>query len=432
MGGRNSIPTPAQSLFRCTIFYHHLNNIALKKLSLIILLNFICIYTFAQAENKIEIGTIDSIQSKILNEKRKIWIYIPKGIDDSTFLPQRYPVVYLLDGNSNFSSVVGMLQKLSGGLNSVCPQMIVVGIPNTKRTRDLTPTKPVTDTSNSSGGGELFISFIEKELMPYIDSVYPTQPYKMLIGHSFGGLTVMNALLNHTKLFNSYISIDPSMWWDKQNLLKASKKLFLQNSFVGKSLFVGIANTMETGINLNDIVNDTTSKTLHIRSILEMDKFIKTQNPQGLNYASKYYENDDHGSVQLITEYDALRFIFNRYSLRLSVSNKEYNDSTFDIADRIDFHFKQVSEFMGYKVMMPENLLNAEASRLFRLKQYIKTEGLLNLYIDSYPKSANGYDFYGDYYIAIGDKLKAIEYFKKALTIKESTETKKKLNKLLE
>src|SRR6185369_3299172 len=97
---------------------------------------------------------------------------------------QRYPVVYLLDGDAHFPSVVGLVQQLSQvNGNTVVPEMIVVAIPNTDRTRDLTPTHVSTDApfmdsnfARTSGGGENFISFIEKELMPHIDSVYPTQP----------------------------------------------------------------------------------------------------------------------------------------------------------------------------------------------------------------------------------------------------------------
>ena len=142
--------------------------------------------------------------------------------------------------------------------NMVCPEMIVVGIPNTDRTRDLTPTHVVVDppfmdsaSSKNSGGGERFISFIEKELMPYIDKQYPTEPYKMLIGHSFGGLTVMQIFVHHTDLFNSYICVDPSMWWDKQTLLKETKKLLASKKFQGTSIFLGIANTMEQGMNIS-------------------------------------------------------------------------------------------------------------------------------------------------------------------------------------
>ena len=97
----------------------------------------------------------------------------------------------------------------------------------------------------TSGGGEKFISFIERELMPHVDSLYPTAPYRMLIGHSLGGLTVMNTLIHHTNLFKSYVAIDPAMSWDNQKLLKETKKALANNTYSGISLFLGIANTMK-------------------------------------------------------------------------------------------------------------------------------------------------------------------------------------------
>ena len=207
----------------------------MKKIILLFLLSILTNLVFAQG--KVEKGTIvigktDSIQSKILGEQRKIWVHVPNGVNE------KYPVVYVLDGNGHFSSVVGMIQQLSTtNGNTMCPKMIVVGIPNTDRTRDLTPTPidPRVDTDppnvtladttfyKTSGGGEKFIAFIEKELMPHIEANYPTAPYKMLIGHSFGGLAVMQTFVHHTDLFNSYICIDPSMWWDKEKLLKETQ-----------------------------------------------------------------------------------------------------------------------------------------------------------------------------------------------------------------
>jgi predicted alpha/beta superfamily hydrolase len=184
--------------------------------------------------NQIVIGSKDTIYSKILNEQRKIWIYVPSSPSDTVFFKQsyRYPVIYLLDGDLHFSSVVGMIQQLSSvNGNTICPEMIVVGIPNTDRTRDLTPThidsylELDSTFCKNSGGGRKFISFIEKELMPHIDSLYPTAPYRIFIGHSFGGLTVMNTLIHHTNLFNAYIAIEPSMWWDNQKLLNEAKTI---------------------------------------------------------------------------------------------------------------------------------------------------------------------------------------------------------------
>src|SRR2546423_11219025 len=175
---------------------------------LLLLLFVYCITeTNAQNSNNIVIGTIDSIYSNTLKEKRKIWVHVPNGAENAVFSKQRYPVVYLLDGDAHFYSVMGMIQQLSEvNGNTVLPEMILVGIPNTDRTRDLTPTHVsggiYLDSAfvRTSGGGENFTNFLEKELIPHIDSLYPTSPYRTLIGHSFGGLMVVNTLINHPQL----------------------------------------------------------------------------------------------------------------------------------------------------------------------------------------------------------------------------------------
>src|SRR3954465_10697511 len=106
----------------------------MRKIFLFILSAAITLSLHAQNDNKIVIGKIDSLYSKILNEERKIWVYTP---DMTSGNPnQRYPVVYLLDGDGHFPSVVGLIQQLSQvNGNNVYPEMIVVGIPNTDRTR---------------------------------------------------------------------------------------------------------------------------------------------------------------------------------------------------------------------------------------------------------------------------------------------------------
>src|ERR1700742_152953 len=87
--------------------------------------------------NQIVIGKIDSLYSKTLGEERKIWVHVPNGAPGGS--KQRYPVVYLLDGDAHFPSVEGMIQQLTEvNGNTVFPNMILVGIPNTNRLRDLT------------------------------------------------------------------------------------------------------------------------------------------------------------------------------------------------------------------------------------------------------------------------------------------------------
>jgi predicted alpha/beta superfamily hydrolase len=389
--------------------------------------------TKAQTDNKITIGKIDSIQSNILNEKRKIWVYVPGDGAIDIYAKKRYPVVYLLDGDGHFSSVVGMIQQLSTvNGNMICPEMIVVAIPNTDRTRDLTPTHidvdpPYMDSTSSktSGGGEKFISFIEKELMPYIESNYPTEPYKMLIGHSFGGLMVMQTFVHHTNLFNSYICIDPSMWWDKQTLLKETKLVLKDKNFQGTSLFLGIANTMPDGMNINKVINDTTADTRHIRSILKLKSYFEQNKHNGLKFNSKYYNEDSHGSVPLITEYDALHFIFNFYPLKLT--QKDFTDTTTALLDKFEKHYSAISKKMGFNVKLSEDQINSMGYEALGSKHFKKAERFFKYNIENYPESFNVYDSIGDYYDAIGDKPNTIKFYEKALSIKENPDTRKKL-----
>src|SRR4051794_33892297 len=122
--------------------FHLINQTALKNITIafcLVLALASCTKEKQVAESAtINIGTIDSIDSKVLNEQRKVWIYVPSSAKNSK---TRYPVVYLLDGDGHFYDLVGMTHQLSSvNGNTLCPEMIVVGIPNTDRTRDLTPT----------------------------------------------------------------------------------------------------------------------------------------------------------------------------------------------------------------------------------------------------------------------------------------------------
>ena len=407
------------------------------KPSLLIFAFFIIEFSLhAQPDQAVVIGKADSIHSTILNENRNILVHLPSGYNDNLYSAQRYPVIYLLDGDAHFPSVAGMVHQLSEiNGNTICPEMIIVAIPNTDRTRDLTPTHVESDLpyvdrdfARTSGGGEKFMAFIEKELIPYIDASYHTQPYRMLIGHSFGGLTVINTLIHHKDIFNSYISIDPSMWWDHERLLKESQAALKSVSFEGKSLYLGIANTMEDGMTIKKIKKDTSANSRHIRSILNLQDHLQKNPQNGLKYMGKYYDGDDHGSVPLITEYDALRFIFKDYPIHFKPN--DFKDTTEALKNKIVTHYQKISTIYGYTIAPAESMMNGMGYQALGSKQYTKAKSFFSYNVDQYPGSGNVYDSYGDYFNAIGDKPHAIEQFKKALSIKESPETRKKLDAL--
>jgi predicted alpha/beta superfamily hydrolase len=392
--------------------------------------------TSTKTDTNIVLGNIKSIRSTILNEERKIWVYVPNGDSEGIYAKSKYPVVYLLDGDAHFYSVVGMIQQLSSiNGNTLCPEMIVVGIPNTDRTRDLTPTHtdsdPMMNDSNlvkTSGGGEKFISFIEKELMPYIDSAYPTLPFRTFVGHSLGGLTVMNALVNHKNMFNAYIAIDPSMWWDNNSLLNKTTTEMAKESYSGKTLFLGMANTMDAQMDTSSVAKDTTVGTSHIRSILKLNTSLEKNKQSGLSYNYRYYDKDSHSSVPLIATYDALRFIFGFYDFRLG--QDDYIHFSKNTISKVEQHYKEVSGHFGFTYPVPESMINQLGYMALANKKMPEAEYLFQLNLANYPGSFNVYDSMGDYYAAKGEKEKAVKYFKKALTIKEYPETRKKLNGL--
>ena len=171
------------------------------------------------------LGVIDEIQSKELNEKRILNIYLPDGYNpkDTT----KYPVIYLLDGSADedFIHIVGLVQFYSFEWIHQVPKSIVVGIATVDRRRDFTfPTTIKQDKKAypTTGHSDQFIAFIEKELLPYITSNYKATASKTIIGESLGGLLATEILFKKPALFNKYIIVSPSLWWDNGSLFNQS------------------------------------------------------------------------------------------------------------------------------------------------------------------------------------------------------------------
>jgi predicted alpha/beta superfamily hydrolase len=382
----------------------------------------------AQPQTDFALGFADSIQSTLLNEQRQLLVYTPySGKKMKPVTNETYPVLYVLDGESHFRSVAATVERLVS--SEVCPPMIVVGIPNTNRGRDLTPSASAgnSDGVNNSGGGEKFISFIEKELVPYINSSYPTASYKLLMGHSLGGLMVMQTLVHHKDLFNAYISIDAAIWWDNHKLLNESKPALEKSNYQDKTLFLAIANRMEKGIDTTAVQLDTSETTELIRHNLQLIHYIK-QHPQNklrFNYA--YYENENHGTVSFISAYDALRFIFDYYAFP---KYAKYQTGNPHLMALITEHYRNVSTQMGYAILPNASLINSFGYRALNANHFEMAKQLFEWNVLHYPKDANLHDSFGDYYNAIGDKQNAIAWYQKALTITEITQTREKLNAL--
>ena len=424
------VKSHTQSLF-ITFMKHYLFTFdqknSMKSLFFFVVFFSVSFYVKSQENSPFISGFEDTIPSKILGQKRTAWIHIPKSNGGNKIKDRgRYPVIYLLDGDDNFNTVVSITEHLEE--SSLCPPTIVVGIVHKDRLSELT-TGTDKELPNVVGNGEKFMSFVEKELMPYIDATYPSTTYKTFIGHSLGGLTVINTFLHNPNLFNSYVSLDGSLWWNNKKFMNEAKTILPTHNYKGRTLFMGLANRLERGVDTLSVQKDTSSSTALIRSNLEFVKNLSKNEKNQLHFKYKFYEDDDHPSVRLIGEYDALRFIFNFYKLK--IYDSELKNPDFDLEALLVAHYKNVSEQMGYIVKPGETEVNNLAYQLMGTKQFKKAEALFKLNIANYPGSGNCYDSLGDLYQATNEKTKAIEAFKKALKLNAMPETNEKLEKLL-
>ena len=234
----------------------------MKKLLPILLLAAGTFTASAQSTKPFVLGVTDSIYSATLAEQRTINIYLPDGYQADT--AKNFPVIYQLDGSANedFIHTVGNVQFLT--MIGYMPPTIVVGIGNVNRKRDFT--FPATNNANRkqqadsfiaylekqlapiAGGSPKDIGFIEKELQPYINSHYNTGGATTLIGQSLGGLLAAEILLKKPDLFDNYIIVSPSLWWDGESLLAAAPQLLKTTYRNKKQLYITVGtegNVME-------------------------------------------------------------------------------------------------------------------------------------------------------------------------------------------
>jgi predicted alpha/beta superfamily hydrolase len=173
----------------------------------------------------------DSVKSDILKQNRMLNIFIPEGYEAKD---AKFPVIYVLDADGRDQHIVPTARFLA--VNNKMPRAIVVGVFNIDRNHDFLPDS--SQAAPTGGGADNFIQFFKMELIPYINSNFKTEPFNVLIGHSYGGVFVMHALLNDPDLFDAYISIDPSFWYKNQMPIKSAQVEFLKNKNWNKPIFI--------------------------------------------------------------------------------------------------------------------------------------------------------------------------------------------------
>jgi predicted alpha/beta superfamily hydrolase len=185
------------------------------------------------------IGDTFTLDSKILGETRRINVYMPPGYAESHDL--RVPVLYMPDGGmaEDFLHVAGLVQVSVG--NGTMRPFLLVGIENTQRRRDMTgPTRNEEDKKIAPhvGGSEAFRRFIRDELMPQVKSRYRTTQETAIVGESLAGLFIVETFLLEPDLFDTYIALDPSLWWNSKELVKTAAEKLRSGPNLEKTLYM--------------------------------------------------------------------------------------------------------------------------------------------------------------------------------------------------
>lgn len=325
---------------------------------------------FAQGVEEIVIGKRYSIKASVLDEDRSIQVYLPASYSKESAIKHSYPVIYLLDGESNFNYLTAFVEKLTRSPYPSMPEAIIVGIENTNRTRDLTPTvkqpskmsaEQDSKIKGETGGNAAFFDFLENDLYSHINQNYRTNGYNIFIGHSFGGITALNHMLNGKDIFNAYIVHDPSIWWDEQVMLKrfqASKG----KDFNHKFLFL-----TQVGESENKGAQED-----HYQGIKAFNHYLQTKPFINLNYRYAQYEGENHGTVPLKGNLDGLRYIFDGFSINIKAvaNNPQLIEQSFSAFNKkMHFEFKPSPDYLSNVISFLEQGQHRESADIIKTYQ---------------------------------------------------------------
>ncbi len=348
----------------------------------------------------ITIGERIKLQSGILAEERTILVSTPANYERSN---DRYPVLIMTDGDAHLTHTRGTVDFLVR--NGLMPDLIIVGVTNTDRTRDLTPTRWARPGPNGGppappvgGGADAFLGFLEKELIPFVDGRYRTQPYRLFAGHSLGGLLALYALEARPQLFDAVISASPALNWDDDYILKKSVEFFKSKAELQRTLFVTMANE-EAG-------DQPPTRFQRLRIALGGAR------APGFVWDSRSMPEETHGTVVLRTHYWGLRKVFDGWQLPADT----YGGFKGSLAD-VKRHYAKLSERFRFTVVPPEGLVNQVGYQRLGRDDIAGAVEVFRYNVELHPRSANTYDSLAEALGRAGKTEDALANYEKAVAL---------------
>ncbi|MBK8884474.1 MAG: hypothetical protein IPN67_19595 [Bacteroidales bacterium] len=328
------------------------------------------------------------IHSNILNEDRTYQIYVPPSYQWAS--DRTYPVLFVLDGESNYTHTVGSVSFLS--LKGEIPELIIVAITSTVRIRDYTQTDWSTHWFGG-GGAKNFKRFLSEELIPEIDKDFRTNGFRILSGHSAAGQFALYVLSSGPSLFNAYFTISPELTWDDHLPQRSLEESFIKTDSL--KAFLYFAWSDDSGGALEDD--------------MKLVETLKTRSPKGFRWIGRAFPDETHISVPLLAQIDALRQLYAGYRF-----HDDLLDKGLKFAEK---HFQNVSKIVGYEIPIPEDIINNLGYAALENGNIQEAIALFKRNIQQNPYSANAFDSITDAYEKAGMWNEAMESSGKAVEL---------------
>lgn len=340
----------------------------------------------------ISVGKRDAVPSEILQDIREFSVYLPPSYYVS--VDQEYPVLYILDGDYNFQYVAGLLE-LQGGISELIPEMILVAISGKGTKEYRNNCKPEIKGVEDSGNAGEVAHFIEKELIPYVEKNYKAAKYRVLGGHSVGGIFVINTALDHPDLFNGYIAISPALWWAKNAMEGVMEDAWGNSQATTANIYISLANEKGMGVQefIKKIPEHILEKNIHYRAFPD-----ETHNSVGLPtykwalgsifkdwYLEKLYFSNAEEVTKHYTE------VNNQYGAVFNVPPSVVGYTNYILRKNEKERNKVATAFKSFSTDAFVLFNNAQAGDLLEKKQYAAAKQLLNEALAANP---NNFDVY--------------------------------------
>jgi len=367
----------------------------MKKLSTIFLFQVILL-TIAHAQPDAvppDNDTAILLQSQALAQPRSIWVHLPPDYGSAG---GDYPVLYVLDGNSHFKYASDLTDFLSSYDVDRIPELIVVGIVNIDRGKDMGLTNPPSATE----GARKFLQYIREEVIPYIDGHYRTAPYRILMGHSLAGQFALYAKDSYPALFNANILISPAVQ-DFNDPLITQFGAWLQDRHPAGKMFISLGGENPRKVDM----------------IIEQ---LRQHAGPSFQWDYHQYPTDNHFSVPYVTLFDALKFIYRNWFM-------DFRDTVRYTYQDIERRFDNLSKEYGYTIHPSEDFINNCGYTQLRLQNLDGAIDFFQHNIREHPNSFNVYDSMGEAYMDKGEKELAIRNYEKSIELNPNNENGKQM-----